>query len=77
MDVTRKVHKPDAAVHRASMADLGAKLNYHSMVSVEDMPELFVSFESESDNSYLKSFLQYCDTILIIAIFKIRANGKI
>lgn len=49
MDVTRKVHKPDTAVHRASMADLGAKLNYHSMVSVEDMPELFVSFESESD----------------------------
>ncbi|XP_065335836.1 nuclear receptor coactivator 7 isoform X10 [Cloeon dipterum] len=45
VDVTRKVAKPDLAVHRASMADLGAKLNYHSMVSVEDMPELFVSFE--------------------------------
>ncbi|XP_065335830.1 oxidation resistance protein 1 isoform X4 [Cloeon dipterum] len=46
VDVTRKVAKPDLAVHRASMADLGAKLNYHSMVSVEDMPELFVSFEN-------------------------------
>jgi hypothetical protein len=52
MDVTRKVHKPDTAVHRASMADLGAKLNYHSMVSVEDMPELFVSFESEYNKSH-------------------------
>lgn len=73
MDVTRKVHKPDTHVHRASMADLGTKLNYHSMVSVEDMPELFVSFESESEIILSQSF----DTTLI-AIFKIRAdNGKI
>jgi len=56
MDVTRKVQKPDTAVHRASMADLGAKLNYHSMVSVEDMPELFVSFESKHF-SYFQSFV--------------------
>lgn len=73
MDVTRKVQKPDTHVHRASMADLGAKLNYHSMVSVEDMPELFVSFESESD-----IILSQCFDTTLIAIFKIRAdNGKI
>lgn len=73
MDVTRKVHKPDTAVHRASMADLGAKLNYHSMVSVEDMPELFVSFESEYNQFYHNQNCK-CDTILI-AIIKIRANS--
>ncbi|XP_059486353.1 nuclear receptor coactivator 7 isoform X2 [Neocloeon triangulifer] len=45
MDASRKAQKLDLEAERASAADSGAKLNYHSMVSVEDMPELFVSFE--------------------------------
>jgi hypothetical protein len=48
MDVARRQEVAAAtAVHRASVAGLGPRLDYRSMISVEDMPELFVSFESE------------------------------